>query len=191
MDDGAEVARRAEKTEKERVRKALQRSAKKKRDSLVPDAPRSAPGAVRQKLGEMARAVEPLGPGEATRQLKHATIGAAKLIGSHADVDDPELADALEDAGQGIADASKVFWPLRLMIRILIPLVIVGAFWRIGAKLVVTTPWWQRRQEKKREKEERERGGLRVTEAPNGEAPPPVVQPPRPGIKLRRKSPFT
>jgi len=129
--------------------------------------------------------------GEATRQLKHATVGAAKLLGSKADVDDPELADALQDAGQGIADASKVFWPLRLMIRILIPLIIVGAFWRIGAKLITSTPWWERRQEKKRDKEERERGGLRVTEAPDGQPPPGIIQPVRqPGIKLRRKSPF-
>ena len=191
MEDSPEAAGRVEqKRESERLRKQAQRAKKKRENALVPDAPRPAPGAVRQKLGEMARAVEPLGPGEATRQLRHATVGAAKLMGSRADVDDPELADALEDAGQGLADASKVLWPLRLFIRLLIPLVIVGAFWRIGAKLVTSTPWWERRQEKKRDKEEREGGGLRVVQAPDGQPPAGFPQAPRPGIKLPRKSPF-
>lgn len=193
MDDAGELEKQARKQELWREQKQRQRERKRK-SGLVPNSPRPAPGQVRQKLGELARSVEPLGAVEAKRQIKHATLGAAKLMGSQVDPDDPDLEDALTDAGEAYADASKVLWPLRLFIRVLIPLVIVGAFWRIGAKLVTTTPWWQRRQEKKREKEERQSGGLRVLEAPSGEVPPAGQQPPpyipRPGIKLPRKSPF-
>lgn len=171
------------KRESERVRKAAYRAKldPKKKAKL-------APADIRDRLGELKALADPLSPNEAKRQIFHGVTGLSKIVGSDVELrpDDPDI----ETAGESLADLSKVVWPVRLLIKAIVPLVLVGAFWSIGARIIQGTPWWQRRQEKKREKEERQGGGLRVVQAPDGQPPASYGNAPRPGIKLTPKSPF-
>jgi hypothetical protein len=173
------------KREKERARKARYRGKLEARDPTKKA--HLAPTDIRDRLGDLKAMVDPLSPNEAKRQLYHGFTGLSKVVGSDVELhpDDPDI----ETAGESLADLSKVVWPVRLLIKAIVPLVLVGALWGVSARIIRGTPWWQRRQEKKRDKEEREAGGLRVVQAPDGQPPAGYLNTPRPGIKLPRKSP--
>jgi len=100
-----------------------------------------------------AHAGEPLGEREATDQLKYAHVGVAKIMRSTIDLD--ELDDEFEVAGKNYAYVANHLWtPLRLIIRFVAPLVLLGALVAIWAAIISETPWvhgiqrwWQRRGE--------------------------------------------
>jgi len=118
-----------------------------------------------------AHAGEPLGEREATDQLKYAHVGVAKIMRSSIDLD--ELDEEFEVAGKNYAYVANHLWtPLRLIIRFVAPLVLLGALVAIWAAIISETPWmhgiqrwWQRRGEE----EEQARAAAAAPEQP---APP-------------------
>lgn len=109
---------------------------------------------------------EPLGVAETRRQLLYALIAVARIMRSKADVKE-DLAEELDAAADAYADvANHLFEPLRMLPRIVAPLVLIGALIAIGAAIVAETPWMR---------DLRERWGRRAP----GDRPvsPPASQP--------------
>ncbi len=122
-----------------------------------------------------AKAGEPLGEREATDQLKYAHVGIAKILRSEIDLD--ELDEEFEVAGKNYAYTANHLWtPLRVIIRFVAPLVLLGALVAIWIAIIQETPWihgirnwWTRRGE--------EEAAQHVAEASAPAAPvhPPVM----------------
>jgi hypothetical protein len=123
-----------------------------------------------------AHAGEPLGEREATDQLKYAHVGLAKIMRSEVDLD--ELDEEFEVAGKNYAYVANHLWtPLRLIVRFVAPLVLLGALVAIWAAILSETPWvhgirgwWQRRGEEEEQ--------VRAAAA----APPPAPDTGRPQV---------
>jgi len=151
--DPADEARRAG----ERERKQRWRL-KKSRDAGKTEAPKRpgpvhAPAEIVSRLGAAGRVTDPVSPGEARRAFYRSTVGLARIIGSQADWSEDEFAEL----GESWADLARVFWPLRLVIRVLAPLVFIGCVVVILRKLVVTTPWAERRRQERELRKQLER----------------------------------
>jgi len=124
----------------------------------------------------LAKAGEPLGEREATDQLKYAHVGIAKILRSEIDLD--ELDEEFEVAGKNYAyTANHVWTPLRIIIRFVAPLVLLGALVAIWAAIISETPWvhgirrwWTRRGEEEQEQEQ--------VAAAEPQTPPPAAAPP-------------
>jgi hypothetical protein len=133
-----------------------------------------------------AKAGEPIGEREATDQLKYAHVGIAKILRSEVDLD--ELDDEFEVAGKNYAYVANHLWtPLRVIIRFVAPLVLLGALVVIWAAMIAETPWmhgvrgwWQRRGEEAEQPAEPAAPPARptvVSESPAEEqrqTPPPI-----------------
>jgi hypothetical protein len=109
-------------------------------------APSPAPMSISRSLGPV---IGPMGTGEARRTLYRATVGVSRVIGSQADWHEDEF----DEAADAFTDIANHFWPLRLFLRILAPLILLGALVIIGRKLLSETPWWQERQARRRARE--------------------------------------
>jgi len=135
-----------------------------------------------------AKAGEPISEREATDQLKYAHVGIAKILRSEADLD--ELDEEFEVAGKNYAYVANHLWtPLRVIIRFVAPLVLLGALVAIWAVMIAETPWmhgirgwWRRRGEEGEEAAEQAAAPPAarptiVTESPAEEqrqTPPPI-----------------
>jgi hypothetical protein len=94
-------------------------------------------------LGPLAKAGESLGAQEAEEQLYHAHVAVAKVMRSKVDM--AELKEEFEVAGESYATVANHIWtPLRVMIRLIAPLVLAGALIAIWAAILAETPWVQR-----------------------------------------------
>jgi hypothetical protein len=141
----------ARKRERERTKKANWRlrkagKASERQSFTEKRGPAPAPFTISRQVGPL---IGPMGTGEARRTLYRATVGVSRVIGSQADWHEDEF----DEAGDAFADIANHFWPLRLFLRILAPLILFGALVIIGRKMLSETPWWQARQARRRIRE--------------------------------------
>lgn len=132
---------------------------------------------------------DPLGVPETKRNLVHAHLALARIVRSRVDLD--ELDEEFESASTAYADIANHLVPwLRILPRVIAPLVLVGALLAIWGAMLVQTPWlqawWERRRAERLAREEAARtdGVNAAAPAPAGPAPAappfgagPVVMP--------------
>jgi hypothetical protein len=122
--------------------------------------------------------LEPLSFAEARKGLHAAHVGAAKLIGSGVELPESDF-DTMGDAFKQVADR---FVAIRIVLRVVAPLVLVGALVEVWRRILAETPWWQRLREglseRQRRQEEANAQAKAVAEARAAGAPaPPIVAP--------------
>jgi len=139
-------------------------------------------------LGGLAKAGEPVSADEARRELKHAHVALAKSLRSKVDLD--QLEEEFETAGEAFATTANHLVPaLRLLPRLIAPLVLVGCLIVIWGAILVETPWlervkaWRERRAAERAAAQAAQQGADQAEAANLGAwtGPPQPQPPAPG----------
>ena len=134
---------------------------------------------------------DPLGVPETKRNLVHAHRALAKIMRSRVNVD--ELDDEFETAASAYSDIANHLLPwLRILPRVIAPLVLVGALLAIWGAMLIQTPWlqrwWERRQAERQAREEAARVDAAAAAQPPAPAPAapsysaPVVMPMPPSV---------
>lgn len=98
----------------------------------------------------VGRVGEPMGVGEARRALHHGHVAAARVLRSKADLHEADF----DEMGDAFADiANHMFPALRLALRGIAPLILLGALIAVWARILGETPWleqaWAARKERK------------------------------------------
>lgn len=114
---------------------------------------------------------DPLGAPETKRNLVHAHLALARIMRSRINLD--ELDDEFDAAATSYSDIANHLLPwLRILPRLIAPLVLIGALMAIWGAMLVQTPWlqdwWARRQA---ERQARELAAQQDAGAPASPAP--------------------
>lgn len=127
---------------------------------------------------------DPLTPAEATRNIKAAHLALIKIVRSRVRVDD--LDEEFTTAGQSYSDVANHMLPwLRILPRLIAPLILVGALLAIWAAILLETPWlqaWRERRRGERQQRELERQ-MEAAAAAEGSSPSPPSPPPSPASR--------
>jgi hypothetical protein len=136
---------------------------------------------------EAGKLLEPLSGAEARRGVAGFHRGAAKLIGSKVDFQDADF----DQAGDALKDVADRIPAIRLVLRIVAPVILVGALVEIWRRILAETPWWQRLREGVSDRQRRQAEAnaqaqataeARAVRGPQGASPAvPVSSPGGPG----------
>lgn len=132
---------------------------------------------------------DPLGVPETKRHLMHAHSALAKIVRSRVDV--RQLDDEFQTAAEAYSDIANHLVPwLRILPRVIAPLVLIGALLAIWGAMIVQTPWLQAWWERRQAEREAQRAAARHEAAAAGVEPPPQPSPsPWPPVAVVTGSP--
>lgn len=119
---------------------------------------------------------DPLGVPETKRNLVHAHLALARIFRSRIDLG--ELDDEFDSAAAAYSDIANHLLPwLRILPRIIAPLVLIGALTTIWAAMLLRTPWlqewWARRQAERQAREQLARQEAAAAQGAAAQASPP------------------
>lgn len=127
---------------------------------------------------EAGRLFEPLSYGEARKGLYAAHRGAARLLGSHVQLE----ASDFDEAGDAFKDIGDRVPQIRIVLRIVAPLILIGCLVDIWRRILAETSWWQRLREGLSERQRRQEAANAQARAAAetraaGAPAPPIVAP--------------
>lgn len=112
---------------------------------------------------------------ETKRNLVHAHLALARIVRSRVNLDD--LDDEFESAASSYADIANHLIPwLRILPRLIAPLVLIGALLAIWGAMILQTPWvqewWERRRAERLAREEAARIDAAAAATSSAAVPP-------------------
>lgn len=110
---------------------------------------------------EAGKLLDPLSYNEARKGLYAAHRGAARLLGSQVQLEASDF-DEMGDAFKDIADR---FPGIRILLRVVAPLILVGALFEVWRRILAETSWWQRLRERQRSQQEENEAALARAQA--------------------------